>query len=462
MKKLTKFLRCCLAITFLLGGGEGAFAAQKKTKPTAQRGPPIIRDAEIEGLLRIYAKPIFAAAGLNPGVVKVYVINDRRINAFVAGGQRIFVHTGLITQADNPNEVIGVLAHETGHIAGGHLARLGLELDRASAQSIIGSLIGAAAVIGGALAGSSAAADAGKGVVIGSQGLAQRSVLSYQRGMESAADQAALKYLNKTGQSAEGMLTLFRKLANASLASSQNSDPYLQSHPMAFERISTLATEVKKSAAFGKPDDADLVLRHELAKAKLAGFLETPQVVYARYPSSDKSMPARYARAIVMFRKGDIKNAIPVIDSLIANNAKNPYFWELKGQAYLENGQSALALAPLKKSLALLPNNGLIQLLYAQALLDREDGLAATQALVLLKKARKTESDTPQVYRLMAKAYAISGDVLRADLSIAEAAMLTGDRALAIQKGKALQDKFKTGTPEWLRVNDILNFATKK
>lgn len=462
MKKIAPFLRCCLAAAFLLSSAEGVFAAQKKAKPAARRGPPIIRDAEIEGLLRTYAKPIFNAAGLNPSAVKVYVINDRRINAFVAGGQRIFIHTGLITQSDNPNEVIGVLAHEAGHIAGGHLARLGIELDRASAQSIIGTLIGAAAVIGGAVAGSSAASEAGTGVLIGSQGIARRSVLSYQRGMESAADQAALKYLNKTGQSAEGMLTLFRKLANASLASSVNSDPYLQSHPMAFERISTLAAEAKKSPTFGKPDSDDLVQRHALAKAKLAGFLESPQVVYARYPSSDKSMPARYARAIVMYRKGDMKNAIPVIDSLIANNPKNPYFWELKGQAYLESGQSAAAIAPLKKSLSLLPNNGLIQLLYAQALLDREDGPSAKEALILLKKARKTEIDTPQVYRLMAKSYAISGDPLRADLAIAEASMLTGDRALAIQKAKALQDQFKTGTPEWLRVNDILNFATKK
>ena len=186
--------------------------------------------------------------------MRVYIINNDKINAFVAGGQRMFIHTGLLTRTKTPNEVIGVLAHETGHIAGGHLARMGIELDRASVQSIIGTLVGVAAVVGGAAAGQSGASQAGQGIVLGSQGLAQRNLLSYQRDMEASADQAALKYMKATEQSPKGMLTLFQTLANESLASLENSDPYLLSHPMPLERIRNLELEAKKSKFFDQED----------------------------------------------------------------------------------------------------------------------------------------------------------------------------------------------------------------
>src|SRR6185295_3942773 len=199
---IRKLTAICLAISVAFPSlmADGTAATRKK-----QPGPslPLIRDAEIEGLLRLYSKPIFKAAGLNPAAVRVYIINNDKINAFVAGGQRLFIHTGLLTRAKTPNEVIGVLAHETGHIAGGHLARMGIELDHASVQSIIGTLIGVAAVVGGAASVQKSAAQAGPGIMIGSQGLAQRGILSYQRGMEASADNAALKFLKATGQSPE-------------------------------------------------------------------------------------------------------------------------------------------------------------------------------------------------------------------------------------------------------------------
>ena len=295
-----------------------------------EAAPKLIRDAEIEGLMRLYTKPIFQAAGLSPGAVKVYLINDPRINAFVAGGQRIFIHTGLLTQAKTPNEVIGVLAHETGHIAGGHLARMGQELDRQSTTVIIGMLLGAAAMAGGVAAGNSNAMRAGQGIMGGSGTLAQRMVLNYARAMEASADQAALKYLTATGQSASGMLTLFQKLANQSIASIQYVDPYVMSHPMPFDRIRNLETSAKATPYFNKKDLPELTMRHELMQAKLTGFLQ-PHLVYQKYPTSDMSMPARYARAIVMFRSGDTRNALPVIDSLIADLPKNLPL-ELKGR----------------------------------------------------------------------------------------------------------------------------------
>jgi predicted Zn-dependent protease len=426
------------------------------------RGPNLIRDAEIEGLLRMYAKPIFKAAGINPSSVKVYVIADPSINAFVAGGQRIFIHTGLITRAESPNEVIGVLAHETGHIAGGHLARMNSELATANVESIIGTLVGAAAMVGGALSGNPDAAKVGQGVIMGSQGLGQRNFLKYQRGMESTADQSALKYLSATGQSAKGMLTLFNTLANESLASTSRADPYAYSHPMPFDRIRALEIAAKASPYFDKTDDAGLVLRHQLAKAKLAGFMESPQVVFQRYPSSDNSLPSRYARAIAMFRRGDLKNAIPIIESLSKDLPQDPYFWELKAQAYMENGNPAAGLPAIKEARRLLPGNGLLEMLNAQILVTTEDPKNADDALALLNKAKRSEGDAPILYKYMARAYALKNDVPRAELATAEYAWLTGDKKMAITKATSAQNFFKRGSPEWLRASDLLIFAKKK
>ncbi len=451
----------CLAILMSIGGLAGESIAATKKKP---RGPslPLIRDAEIEGLLRLYSKPIFRAAGLNPSSVRVYIINNDKINAFVAGGQRMFIHTGLLTRTETPNEVIGVLAHETGHIAGGHLARMGIELDRASVQSIVGTLVGVAAVVGGAAAGQSGASQAGQGIVLGSQGLAQRNLLSYQRDMEASADQAALKYMKATEQSPKGMLTLFQTLANESLASLENADPYLLSHPMPLERIRNLELEAKKSKFFDQEDAPQLMLRHQLMQAKLAGFMQSPQFVFQRYPSNDKSLPSRYARSISMFRKGDTKNAIPLIDSLIRDVPEDPYFWELKGQALLEGGSPAKAIAPLRQANKLLPNSGLIQILYAQALIATENRANIKQALNLLTLAKKTERDSVDIYKYSALAYGFLNDVPRAELATAEAAMMQGDTALAAEKAKRVIGQFKRGTPEWIRANDILNFANKE
>lgn len=440
----------------------GALVAASVLPAYAQQNLPLIRDAEIEGLMRLYTRPIFKAAGINPKAVRVFLIDDGRINAFVAGGQRIFINTGLLTQARTPNEVIGVLAHETGHIAGGHLARMGKEIDAASITSIVGMLVGMAAMVGGAAAGDPDAARAGQGVMMGTQGLAQRNFLTYARSMESSADQAALKYLNATHQSTKGMLTLFDKLANESIATLHNADPYVMSHPMPFERIRNLEVEAKKSPYFDKQDAPELMLRHQLMQAKLTGFQESAQVVFQRYPRKDNSLPARYARAIAMFRQGDLKNALPVLDGLVRDLPQNPYFWELKGQALLESGRPADAIPSLRKALDLLPNNGLIQILAAQAYIGAESKANAQQAVKLLKQAQRSEGDSPPLYKFLGMAYGQMGDVARAELATAEYALLRGDKKLSIEKATRAQQLFKKGTPEWVRANDILNFASRK
>jgi predicted Zn-dependent protease len=450
-----KFFAALLCILALLSASVTPAFAQSK-------GPRLLRDAEIEGLLRIYAKPIFKAAGLNPNAVKVYLIGDPRINAFVAGGQRIFVHTGLLLRAATPNEVIGVLAHETGHIAGGHLAKLNNELARASKERIIGMLIGAAAVVGGAAVGSDAAARAGQGIVMGTQGAAQRGLLSYQRSMEATADQSALRYLEATGQNGEGMLTMFDRLSRDNLAALNDADPYLFSHPMPLDRIRNLEIAVKASKNFGREDSEGLKLRHELAKAKIIGFTESTQNVFRKYPKSNNAITSRYARSIAMFQRGDLKNAIPIIESLTDEMPENPYFWELKGQAYFESGRAKESLAPLQRARKILPNNGLIQIAYAQSLIGLGTSAAATEAIDVLRQARKTEADSAIVYKLEAQAHALRKDVPRAELATAEFAWLAGDKQLATEKARRAQGYFKQGSREWLRANDLLTALKNK
>ncbi len=430
--------------------------------PAQARGLRLIRDAEIEQLMRIYTTPIFRAAGLNPGSVRVHLINDHRINAFVAGGQRIFINTGLLQQAKTPNEVIGVLAHETGHIAGGHLARMGIEVNRLSTLAIISQLLAMGAMAGGALSGQGGAIQGGKAIMLGSQSMMQRAFLAYARTQEAAADQAAAKFLERTHQSGKGMLTLFHKLAAQSMASLRYADPYVMSHPMPLQRIRNLERLVKKSRWFNRKDPAWLMERHKLMQAKLTGFLGGVRAVYRKYPRSDASLPARYARAIAAFRIGDIRAALPIIDGLIRAKPKYPYFRELKGQALLENGKPKAAIGPLKRAVALAPRIGLIRILLAQAQLATENKAQARAALANLRKALPSEGDRPMLHQFMARAYGILGDYGRAELETAEAAIRSGDRDLAVSKAKGALRHFKRGTVQYLRANDILRLARRR
>ncbi len=422
---------------------------------------PLIRDAEIEGLMRLYTRPLLRAAGLNPDKVHVYLLNDPRINAFVADGQRIFINTGLLQQAPTPNMVIGVLAHEIGHLAGGHLARRGLAMDRASNMAIISMLLGVATVVGGAIAGQQKTGDLGQGIMLGGQGAAQRTILSYVRAQESSADQAAVKFLNATHQSGKGMLDLFYKLSNESLASAHFIDPYTLTHPMPLDRVRNLERLVKASPYYSAVDPPALMLRHKLIQAKLDGFLNSAEEVLRKYPASDTGAPARYARAVAALRIGDLKTVLRETDILMKMIPPDPYFHELKGQALLESGKASLAVPPLRKAVSMLPQSGLIRMLLAQALLATNNDKATTEALNNLVLAQRSEPEHPKIHLFMSTAYARQGKVAMAELEAAEAAYLRGDKDLAARQAKGARQHFAAGSPEWLRANDILNYTVK-
>src|SRR5215813_15491951 len=295
--------------TALAGAGAPAHAQKDK-------GPPVVRDAEIEQLLREYTQPILHTAGLAKQNVQVIIINDRSFNAFVADGRRIFVNGGALMEAETPNQIIGVLAHESGHIAGGHLSRMREAIASATTQSIIAMLLGAGALVAAGRSGADLG-QAGAAAIAGPTMAIQNMMIGYMRAQEEQADRAAVKFLTATGQSPKGMSDTFKRLADQSLYQTHNASPYMQSHPLPSERVAALEGMARQSPYWDKKDSPALQARHDLARAKLYGFVERPDTVARRYPASDTSLPARYARAIASYRYGDPRGAIAQIDALI-------------------------------------------------------------------------------------------------------------------------------------------------
>src|SRR6476659_8135936 len=360
--------------------------APAHAQDSATRGMPIIRDAEIEQLLRDYAQPVLRTAGLAKQNVRVVVLSDRSFNAFVMDGRHIFINAGALFDAKTPNEVIGVFAHETGHLAGGHLQRLREQLATAQTASIVALLAGIGAAVAGARGGAGGA-DIGAAAILAPQSAIMRTVLAYVRTQEDQADHAGVKFLNATGQSPKGMVDLFKRLSNEVLFNSRYIDPYMQTHPMPADRVAALETLAKASPSWDRKDPPELQMRHDLMRAKLSGFLERPDTVARRYPASDHSLPARYAHAISTYRHSDLRQAITQIDGLIQVEPHNPYFYELKGQALLEGGHPAEAVAPLRQAVQLSHNTPLIEIMLAQALNATNNPKMAEDAVSLLRVA---------------------------------------------------------------------------
>jgi predicted Zn-dependent protease len=430
--------------------------APAHAQDSAMRGMPIIRDAEIEQLLRDYAQPVLRAAGLAKQNVRVVVLSDRSFNAFVMDGRHIFINAGALFDAKTPNEVIGVFAHETGHLAGGHLQRLREQLASAQTASIIALLAGIGAAVAGSRAGAGGG-DVGMAAIMAPQQAIMRTVLAYVRTQEDQADHAGVKFLNATGQSPRGMVELFKRLSSESLFNSRYIDPYMQTHPMPAERVAALETVAKASPYWDRKDSPELQLRHDMMRAKLSGFLERPDTVARRYPATDHSLPARYARAISMYRNSDLRQATAQIDSLIQAQPNNPYFYELKGQALLEGGHPSEAIAPLRHAVQLSHNNALIEILLAQALNATGNAKLSEEAVAMLRSAIVREPEAPNAYSQLAVAYARKGDLANADLASAQAAFSRGDIKTARQLAARAKTRLPVGSPAWVRADDIVN-----
>ena len=422
-----------------------------------KNGLPLVRDAETEDLLREYAKPVFRAAGLPANQVEIILVNDKSFNAFVPDSRRMFINLGVIMEAKTPGEVIGVIAHETGHIAGNHLVRMRQAASSAQIMSVIGMILGAGAIAAGATTGNSAIAQGGAAAVTGSGGLAQRNFLSYRRSEESAADQAALRYLDRIGVSAQGMLTTFERMADQALFSAQYVDPYALSHPMPRERFNALQNKAKKGKHFAAKDSERLQLKHDMVKAKLLAFTSHRSTVYRAYPEKDKSLPAQYARAIASMRSDKASKAVKKIDALISQAPEYPYFYEVKGQALLEGGKPQAAIAPFRKALALYPGNPQLEIWLGFAMVASDDKRYLKEAKNLLTRALRKDQYSMNGYAQLAIANARLGDTAGADLATAQGHMARGDIRSAQRYAKRAQNKLKVGSPSWQQADDILS-----
>jgi predicted Zn-dependent protease len=431
--------------------------------PAAAQGLPLIRDSEVEALLTDYAKPLFSAAGIGSGRVTVRIVRNDAFNAFVLDGSNVFVHTGTLMQANSPNEVIGVIAHETGHIAGGHMAALRARMAKDQTRALLTQIVGIGAMVLGGVAGG----DGGKEVMQGGQAVMQggsdvimRGLLSERRSQESAADQAGLKYLNATKQSGQGMLTTFERFQQQEYVSDQYKDPFVRSHPVATDRLSRLRELVAKSPYANQKDTPELQLRHDLMRAKLSAYLERPGSTFNRYPVTDKSLPARYARAIARFFQGGsgaLEASITEIDAIIKDNPNNPYFWEVKGDVLMRSGKMKEAVPVMRQALKLLPDSALIRVQLATAMQGTNMPETLTESVELLRKSLVSD-ENPQAYRMLANAYYKQAKGPEADAMTAQAYFLEGDLKQSQLFAKRAQLKLKEGSPEWIKAGDIINF----
>lgn len=429
------------------------------------QGLPLIRDTEIEALLNDYSQKIFKAAGLGTGRVTVRIINNDAFNAFVVDGRNVFMHTGTLMQAQTPNEVIGVLAHEAGHIAGGHMAALRARIAKDQTRSLLIQLLGIGAMIGGAVAGGDSGREigsAGQGVMMGGNELIMRGLTAERRSQESAADQAGLKYLEATGQSGLGMLTTFERFQGQELFSDAQKDAFARTHPVATDRLARLRQLVETSPNYATKDSPDLQFRHDMMRAKLSGYIEPTPTVFNRYPMTNMSLPARYARAAARFRQGGagaLEAAVAEADGLIAQQPNNPYFWELKADFLQKAGRAREAGVNLRKALSLIGGEApLMSVQLAQVLVQSKDAATRDEAISLLKKALIREPDNATAYNTLGQAYYDKGLVPQSELARAQGLFYFGALKQAQEFARRAQAALPAGSPDWVKADDIINY----
>lgn len=416
---------------------------------SAANAVPLIRDAEIEHTLRTYSDPVFDAAGVKPSSVKIFIVNDKALNAFVAGGANLFIHTGLILAADSPDMLIGVIAHETGHIAGGHLARGGEKLKDAQMGAILSAVLGAAAAV------ATGKPEAAAAVMSGGQSMVGRNFLAFTRAHEEAADQSALGSLDRLGISAEGLLKIFALLQRHEREHAGSPDPYVLTHPLSASRIEHVRNHVQRSAVPGGQYPRAFDVPHARMIAKLYGFLQPPERTLQKYPVSDKSVPARLARAVAYYKMPDLPRSLAEIDALLAADPKDPFFHELKGQILFENGRVAEALSAYAEAAKLLPGSALMLVDLAKVELAQTGGAHVASAIAHLEKANSIDNTNSFAWRLLATAYGKAGKMGMSFLALAEEASLNNDPDATLKQVEHALAVLKQGTPARQRAHDL-------
>ena len=420
-----------------------AFAA---IQPAAAQS--ILRDSETELMFREMSRPLIQAAGLDPANVKIVLINDDEINAFVAGGQIVYIHSGLLVRADNANQLQGVIAHELGHVAGGHIIRIGEGAKAATGITLLSLVLGAAAIAAGA-------PDAGMGIIMAGQRAAMGNFFAFTRAQESSSDLAGASYLSKAGYSGKGSLDFFKKLQNQEYRLAiYAKDSYDRTHPLSSERIEALTQVYKKDPAWDKPTDPKIEARFQRVKAKLIGYVNAKNAVTI-YPESDQSIPAHYARAYAYHLGAYPDKALSEADFLLAKSPQDPFFLELKGQILLESGRPKEAIPVLRQSVALAQDQPMIAVMLGHALIATEDDKYFAEAKQVLKAAVNRDNDNPFAWMQLGIVYDREGDRARAALATAERNNLEGKAKLALVSARTAMAGIPKGTPDFIRAQDI-------
>jgi predicted Zn-dependent protease len=443
-------LAFCLAATLTLAPASA---------PAQSQRPSFIRDAEIEETIRRYAAPVFQAAGLSAERIDVYLIADDTLNAFVAGGMNMFLHTGLLRQAEDPTQVMGVIAHEAGHITAGHLASRRQELEDTTTQMITSMLLGLGAAAASGNPGAGVAA-----MTLG-QSLAMADLLAYTRTQEGSADQAAITYMERAGYTPHGLVEFMRILEDQEVLLSSSQAPWMRTHPLTSDRVSSLAAAAERMAErsdLRKEAPEDLQRLHARMQAKLAGFLQPTGKTLQEFPADSDAIPDRYARAIAYYRVPELPKALELVNGLIEQKPEDPYFHELKGQMLFENGRIQEALPAYQKALDLAPEQPLIRMGLAEVQLQTNDRELTEQALANARRVVDAEPRNAFAWRLVGIAHGRLGDKGEAALALAEYAINRGDLRQAIGQAQRAQQILQKHSPGWLRAQDIERTATNR
>jgi predicted Zn-dependent protease len=398
--------------------------------------------------------PVFQAAGLDPSAIEIYIVNDPSINAFVAGGQKIFINTGLLMRSESPGQIIGVIAHETGHIAHGDLSRMQDVMSKSSAEQILAMVLGAAVGV------ATGRGDAGAAVAAGGARAGQENLFQYSRSQEAAADAAAMRFLDATGESAKGLLDFLKTLSDQELLSARYQDPYLRTHPLTSERIKALQEHVAESRFSGAPFPPEYKEMNDRMRAKLLAFMEPPARTLRRFPETDTSLPARYARAVAYYKIPDLDKALPAINSLIAERPADPYFLELKGQMLFENARPAEAIGPYEAAVRLLPQEPLLRLDLARIQIEMNDPALLEPAIANLRMALAKEPNSVAIWHFLAIAYGRNNDMGQSTLSMAEEAYFRGKLREAREHASRAKKLLPANSAGALQAEDIIQ-ATK-
>lgn len=410
----------------------------------------ILRDAETESLLHDMAAPLIRAAGLDPRNVSVVLVGDQSINAFVAGGQAVYIHSGLINEAGSALEVQGVIAHELGHVTGGHVISDG-GAQAAQGISILSLLLGG-------LAAAAGSGDAAVGVIMAGQQAALGKYLAFSRGQEASADAAGAQYLSTAGLSGRGSVAFFKRLQNLEMRHgyTRNADSeFYSTHPMTSDRIATLQDTYEKDPAYDRPNDPLIEARFQRVKAKLSGYMAEPARTLQVFPETVTSDPARYARAYAFHKDARLDKALAETDALLKTAPNDPYFLELKGQILLESGKPREALAPLRRATDLSGHQPLIATTFGHALVATEDPAQLAEAERVLRTAVSLDRENPFAWYQLGVIYGMRGDIPRAQLASAEQQSLQLSYPQALRSAEMAQNGLPRGSADWIRAGDI-------